>query len=104
MEEQELDLSIILEDPLPGVDYALPKGTGSKHELTQKQRSAKGENLQFDFTVRVKPGKDGGPNFLGPFVNGPTGERFVYLNIGTSAGQLDSVWTRRLKVPLRGIS
>ena len=39
----------------------------------------------------------------GPFVQGPPRQRFVYLDIGTSAGQMDSCWTRRLKIPLEGI-
>jgi hypothetical protein len=37
-------------------------------------------------------------------VQGPAGERFVYLDIGTYAGQKDSCWSRRLKVPLSGIT
>jgi hypothetical protein len=36
--------------------------------------------LVFDFSVRVKPGKDGGPDFAGPFVSGKVGDRFVYLS------------------------
>ena len=38
------------------------------------------------------------------FVQGKAGERFVYLDIGRAAGQHDTEWSRRLKVPLRGIS
>lgn len=34
----------------------------------------------FDFTLRVKPGKDGRPNFLGPHASGPVDDRFVYLS------------------------
>lgn len=37
------------------------------------------------------------PNFLGPFVQGPRGARFVYINSGTP-------WTRRAKVHLSGIT
>jgi len=44
------------------------------------------------------------PNFLGPFVQGPRGGRFVYVNSGTLAGQADSCWTRRAKVGLKEIS
>jgi hypothetical protein len=43
------------------------------------------------------------PNLLGPFVQGPPGQRFVYIDIGTFAGQTDTVWSRRLKIPLDGI-
>ena len=37
-------------------------------------------------------------------MQGPVGERFVYIDIGTCAGQIDSNWSRRLKIPLRGIT
>jgi hypothetical protein len=39
----------------------------------------------------------------GAFVQGPRRQRFVYVNIGTYAGQADSCWSRRLKIPLDGI-
>ena len=101
--EQELNFRIILESPPPGVDYGLQKGGGSNYEVTQKQRSKTGD-LRFEFVARVKEGKDGQPVFLGPFVQGPPHERFVYLDIGTYAGQSDTPWGRRLKIPLRGIT
>lgn len=100
--DQELTLRIILEKPTPGVDFALQKGTGNNYEKIQKQRSA-GEDLNFQFDIRVKPDKDGNPDFFGPFVQGPRGGRFVYLDIGKLAGQFDSIWDRRLKIPLTGI-
>ena len=46
---------------------------------------------------------DGGPRLLGPFVQGPPTARFVYVNIGASAGQIGSPWQRRAKVPLGAI-
>ena len=101
--DQELTFRIVLESPPPGVDYGLQKGGGNDYEVTQKQRSKAG-NLQFEFGARVKEGKDGSPVFLGPYVQGPPQERFVYLDIGTYAGQTDTHWSRRLKVPLRGIT
>ena len=101
--EQELSFRIILESPPLGVDYGLQKGDGSDYEVTQKQRSKSGD-LRFEFSARVKEGKDGVPVFLGKFVQGPPQERFVYLDIGTLAGQIDTPWSRRLKVPLRGIT
>jgi hypothetical protein len=54
--------------------------------------------------VRAKAGKDDQPNFLGAIVQGPPGERFVYLDIGNYAGQTATPWSRRLKIPLRGIT
>ena len=100
--EQELTFRIILEKPPAGVDFGLQQGRGSNYEVVQKQRSKTGD-LHFEFTARVKNGKDG-PTLLGPFVQGPPNERFVYLGIGTFAGQTDTPWSRRLKIPLRGIT
>lgn len=100
----ELAMRIVLEDPPAGVDFGLQKGRGNNYETIQKQRS-KARDLLFEFTVRVKPGRnDDVPNFLGPVVQGPSGERFVYIDIGTYAGQADTGWSRRLKIPLRGIT
>jgi len=102
--ERELTLRIVLERPPPGVVFGLQKGRGNAYETIQKQRAENGD-LHFEFTVRAKPDRqDGQPTFLGPFVQGPPHERFVYLDIGTCAGQADSVWSRRLKIPLRGIT
>lgn len=101
--DQELKFRVILVSPPSGVDYGLQKGGGSNYEVTQKQRSKTGD-LRFEFDARVKEGKDGQPVFLGPFVQGPPHERFVYLDIGTYAGQSDTPWGRRLKIPLRGIT
>ena len=101
--EDELTFRIILETPLAGVDYGLQKGRGNDYEVVQKQRSRKGD-LRFEFDVRIKDGKDGQPNLLGPFVQGPSHERFVYLDIGTYAGQTDTPWSRRLKIPFRDLT
>ena len=90
-------LIIIVEKPPAGVDYALQKGTGSKYEIEQKRRST-GADLRFEFDARVEGG-----DFRGPYVAGPRGGRFIYLDIGTAAGQHDSAWSRRLKIPLTGL-
>jgi hypothetical protein len=101
--ENELEFVIILEKPQAGVDYGLQQGGGSNYQTIQTQRST-GRDLRFEFSLRVREGKDGRPNFLGPFAQGPAHERFVYLDIGTYAGQTNTAWSRRLKVPLRGIT
>jgi hypothetical protein len=101
--ERELTLRIVLERPPASVDFGLQKGRGSGYETIQTQRS-KTEDLRFEFTIRVCEGKDGMPNFLGPFVQGPPQNRFVYLDIGTYAGQTNTPWSRRLKIPLGGIT
>ncbi len=100
---RELTLRIVLEKPPIGVDFGLQKGRGSEYETIQKQRSGS-KDLYFEFNIMVKPGRDAMPNFLGSYVQGPSGERFVYIDIGTYAGQTDTGWSRRLKIPLSGIS
>ena len=99
----ELRLRIILERPPAGVYFGLQKGHGSNYETVQTVELMS-DDLHFEFNVRVRQGKDGDPNFLGPFVQGPPHERFVYLDIGTCAGQTNTAWSRRLKIPLRGIT
>ena len=102
--EQELTLRIVLEKPPAGVDFGLQIGRGSNYETIQKQRS-KAKDLHFEFTIGVKASrKDGTPVFVGPLVQGPPGERFIYIDIGTCAGQTDSCWSRRLKIPLSSIT
>jgi len=101
----DLPLRIVLKSPPPGVDFALQKGSGNVFETVQKQRSGTGD-LTFTLTVKIKGDrqKDNQPGFVGPFAQGPVTEKFIYLDIGTIAGQLDSEWSRRLKVPLRDIT
>jgi hypothetical protein len=53
--------------------------------------------LAFDFELRVRPGKDGRPNFLGDFASGPAGDRFVYLAWRSLPR---GVWINRVKAPL----
>ena len=95
----ELTLRVVLASPPAGVDFGLQKGKGIPYETIQKQRST-GKDLSFEFTVGLKVG----PDFTGPLVHGPRDERFIYIDIGTAAGQHGSCWSRRLKIPLRGIT
>ncbi len=102
--EPEITLRIVLEAPPAGVDFGIQKGRGSLFEVIQKQRS-KGPDLSFEFSVGVRNADGSGtPDFSGPMVQGPRGGRFVYVDIGKLAGQLDTPWSRRLKVPLTGIT
>jgi hypothetical protein len=98
-----LILRIILEQPPAGVDFALQKGSGSSYETVQRQRS-NGGDLVFEFEPSLR---EGVPNSMaalgGPFVQGPPRQRFVYIDIGKYAGEADSPWARRLKIPLSGI-
>jgi hypothetical protein len=101
MKEQprEIILRLTLEKPTAGVDFCVQKGRGRPFTTEQKQRST-GRDLKFEFPVTVKTGKDGAPDFAGPYVQGAVGERYFYINIGTYAGQTNTPWSRRLKVPL----
>src|SRR4051812_24843495 len=95
-------LRIILQAPTPGVIYGLQKGKGSSFETVQKQVSDSND-LIFQFNVEAK-NDDGNAIFLGPYTQGTPQDRFVYIDIGACAGQTDSQWSRRLKIPLSGIS
>ena len=103
--ETEINLQIILTQPPPNVLFGLQKGSGNVYETVQKQKSGS-QDLLFTFSVKIKGDKkeDASPKFSGPFVQGPAGGKFVYIDIGTCAGQIDTVWSRRLKVPLTGIT
>ena len=94
----ELPFRSVVMEPAPGVTFALQRG---KSDLVPPVRMT-AERLVFELTLRA--GDEDPPNFLGPFSQGPRGARFVYVNSGTMAGQEDSCWTRRAKVPLEGIT
>ncbi|MES2774413.1 MAG: DUF5990 family protein [Bacteroidota bacterium] len=103
--ESEITLQIILVKPTPGVVFGLQKGPGNNYETVQKQIPASND-LSFEFTIKVKgdSAKEELPKFSGSFVQGPAGNKFVYIDIGTYASQPDSIWSRRLKIPLTGIT
>jgi len=102
--ERELMFRIVLEKPPEGVDFALQKGKGNNYEIVQKQRSGAG-NLRFTFTAKAaSEDRNRAPNLRGPFVQGRPDTRFVYVGSGTFAGQTGSEWSRRLKIPLSGIT
>lgn len=100
---QEFTFKINLQKPPASVDYGLQKGSGTNYEIIQKQCSSD-IDLIFHFKVIIRNGKNSLPDFYGPMVQGPAGERFVYIGIGTYAGEPYSSWSRRLKIPLRDIS
>jgi hypothetical protein len=102
--EREVMFRIVLQKPPAGVDFGLQRGRGALYETVQKQRSM-GHDLRFEFSLDVRPAsKANAPDFRGPMVQGPVGERFVYIDIGTYAGQTNTPWSRRLKIPLVGMT
>lgn len=101
MLELELPLRITLVNPPAAVMFSLQRG---KDEVVDAKRST-GADLSFDLTIRIKGDSElGSARFLGEFVQGPTGAKFVYLRVGTMAGDHFSPWTRRVKVPLAGLN
>lgn len=102
--DSEVTLRVVLIAPPSGVDYGIQEGKGNDYTTIHTQRS-NAADLAFEFTVTVKDNRDDGrPNFLGPRTHGPPKGRFLYINIGKSAGQVNSPWDRRLKIPLDGIT
>jgi Family of unknown function (DUF5990) len=96
MTGQPITLRLRIQDPIPGVAYSLQ----DKKNHPVGPVTASDEPLAFDVPVRLAPG----PRFLGEFVRseGPS-RRFVYIAIGTSAGDHASPWTRRAKIDIHTI-
>ena len=92
-------LRIIVVAPVPRVRLAVQQG---RDELLPPASSSRAET-RFDFTAEVAHTGDG-VRWRGPVVQGPAAGRFVYVNAGLRAGQPDSCWDRRAKVPLHGIT
>ena len=100
----EVPLRLVLVDPPPAIDYGIQRGRGSQYETVHVQQRKRGD-LAFDFSLTVTDNrKDGLPNFQGPFAQGPPTKRFVYIDVGTYAGQKNTPWARRMIVPLQGIT
>ncbi len=98
--KSEINLEITLKSPPEGIGFCLQKGKSEKIDY----QVSTGKDIKFSFSVRVKEGKTEKPNFLGPFTQGKPTERFVYICIGQSAGQENTVWARRAKIHLSSIT
>ena len=102
--ESELPIRLVLVDPPSGVDYGVQYGSGAEYQTRFVQQAKKGD-VVFDFPLTVTDNrKDGLPNFKGPFAQGPLANRFIYIDVGTYAGQKNTPWSRRMKIPLQGIT
>lgn len=99
MEKLEIAMRIRVLDPPADVTMMVQKG---RDELLPAAKVNK-KVLIFDLSLTVDI-STGTPNFLGKFAQGPRGARFLYLNSGTYAGQRDTCWSRRAKIPLTGIT
>lgn len=103
MAQFNITIKIELDKPPVGVCFALQEGKGNNFTPVQKQ-VATGQNMFFTCSMAVKTEDGKPPVFLGPFSQGPADGRFIYIDVGTIAGQLHSPWQRRMKIPLIGIS
>jgi hypothetical protein len=74
-----------------------------RSELVPPTSVAQGE-VRFECTVRVVEREDGVPNFLGASAHGPPSARFLYVNAGRQAGDVNTCWDRRAKIPLGAIT
>jgi hypothetical protein len=100
--KREVPIRLVLVGAPTGVDFALQRGRGANYEPVQIQ-SGRGADLAFDFTLTADV-SNRTPIFTGPFAQGTPADRFVYIGVGTFAGQTDVPWSRRIKVPLKGIT
>lgn len=99
--EHAVRLRVVGEDPVPG---ALHKLQDAKNVPVGTQRAATGHPLAFELEVRGKV-TVGCVRWLGDQVRreGPV-RRFVYVAIGTQAGDVAFPWGRRMKIDLHAIS
>ena len=88
-------LRLIIDDPVPGVRYSL-----QKDDLPFEPRTAGDGAIAFEVPITLHP--DG--RMTGPFVRREAPQRrFVYIRIGTSAGDHLSCWSRRAKIDIHDI-
>jgi hypothetical protein len=101
---RDIIVRIVLISPPVGVDYGIQRGKGSDYETLYLQRPTNPRaQIVFDVPISVTE-SEGALNFGGPFVQGKTGDRFLYVDIGKYAGQRNTTWARRMKVPLGNIT
>jgi len=91
-----ITLRLTIADPVAGVAYSLQ----DKANMPVEPRIASADPISFDAPVTLSEDD----RLTGPFVRreGAT-RRFVYIAIGTSAGQHASEWSRRAKIDVHDI-
>jgi hypothetical protein len=97
-----LRIRLTLIDPPAGVTYGIQRGKGAKYSVDFAQTPKRGD-VTFDFAVDVVE-RNGAANFLGEYVQGPPGRRFIYVDVGKYAGQDRTPWARRTIIRLDGIT
>ena len=96
----EVPMRVVLVDPPAGIDFGIQHGRGAGYETLFVQQRTRGDHrLRLLDEGCGEPGRPS-PNFQGPFAQGPPAGRFVYVDVGTYAGQKNTHWSRRMIVPL----
>lgn len=99
----DLPLRIVLVSPPKDVQYGIQRGRGSAYEVEFVQQPKRGD-ITFEFAISAAKGKGVAPNLLGDYVQGPTGRRFIYVDVGRYAGQADTPWSRRMIIRLDDVT
>jgi hypothetical protein len=95
MADTPITLRLTIADPVPGVRYSLQQDDAPFGPVTATEAP-----LSFEVPIRLTDDNC----FLGPFVRREGKDRrFVYIRIGTSAGDHASVWSRRAKIDIHDI-
>jgi hypothetical protein len=95
MADTPITLRLTIADPVPGVRYSL-----QQDDMPFEPVTATGAPLSFDVPIRLADDN----RVLGSFVRREGKERrFVYIRIGTSAGDHASEWSRRAKIDIHDI-
>ncbi len=97
--DRAISLQIVIEKPQVGILYGLQRGSGNHYETVQAQLSGDSD-LVFELVMPVKADKAGRFVFSSPFAQGAPKDRFVYICMGSYAGQKDGAFNGRLKIPL----
>ncbi len=99
--EVSIRMRIVVEQPVAGVLHSLQEDDAP----LDPKRSTAGEPLAFEFPVRVtRPTGEAAAKFSGKQVRREGKERrFVYVRIGTAAGDPASPWTRKMKIDIHDI-
>jgi hypothetical protein len=99
--EVTIRMRIVIEQPVAGVLHSMQEDDAPLHP----KQSTAGEPLAFDFSVRVTPATgETAPKFSGKQVRREGKERrFVYVRIGTAAGDPASPWSRKMKIDIHDV-
>ncbi|MGD2133429.1 MAG: DUF5990 family protein [Maricaulaceae bacterium] len=90
-------MRLVVDGPAPGVAHSLQD---KKSRPVDAKISKNGAALAFEFPIRFSAG----PRFYGEQVRSEGPERqFVYIGVGTGAGQSGSCWSRRMKIDIHKI-